>query len=105
MSQGRRLRSPAASRFYERRMVKAAAEAATVCDLAALARRALELAGERQVSIITAESCTAGKLAALLSEAPGAATCLHGSFVTYTKANKTRALGVSKELLESKGAV
>jgi hypothetical protein len=30
----------------------------------------------------------------LLSEAPGAGEGLHGSFVTYTKANKTRALGL-----------
>src|ERR1700760_4058356 len=74
-------------------------------DLLALARRGLELAGEKNVSIITAESCTAGKLSALLSEAPGAAERLHGSFVTYTKANKTRALGVPVQLLAEKGAV
>jgi nicotinamide-nucleotide amidase len=74
-------------------------------DLVDLARRALALAGEKNVSIVTAESCTAGKLSALLSEAPGAAERLHGSFVTYTKANKTRALGVPARLLEDKGAV
>jgi len=55
---------------------------------------------------VTAESCTAGKLAAaLLSEAPGAAERLHGSFVTYTKANKTKSLGVSAALLQRRGAV
>lgn len=74
-------------------------------DLPALARRALERASEKNLSIVTAESCTAGKLAALLSEAPGAAQRLHGSFVTYTKANKTRALGVAATLLRDKGAV
>jgi nicotinamide-nucleotide amidase len=68
-------------------------------DLARLARRVLELADEKNLSIVTAESCTAGKLSTLLSEAPGAAERLHGSFVTYTKANKTRALGVSASLL------
>jgi hypothetical protein len=41
-------------------------------DLPALARRALQLADEKDLSLITAESCTAGKLSALLSEAPGA---------------------------------
>jgi nicotinamide-nucleotide amidase len=71
-------------------------------DLSSLARRALALAGEKGLSIVTAESCTAGKLAALLSEAPDR---LHGSFVTYTKENKTRALGVSAGLLAAKGAV
>lgn len=47
-----------------------------------------------RISIVTAESCTSGLLAWLLSEAPGAAQWLHGGFVTYTKQNKTTALGV-----------
>jgi nicotinamide-nucleotide amidase len=74
-------------------------------DLKALACRALALAKDKNITIVTAESCTAGKLAALLSEAPGAAERLHGSFVTYTKANKTRALGIAEALLTDKGAV
>jgi hypothetical protein len=41
----------------------------------------------------------------LLSEAPGAAEHLHGSFVTYTKENKTRALEVPERLLAEQGAV
>jgi nicotinamide-nucleotide amidase len=73
--------------------------------LSRLAERALEVAAQRNESIVTAESCTAGKLAALFSEAPGAAERLHGSFVTYTKANKTKSLGVSADLLQRKGAV
>jgi nicotinamide-nucleotide amidase len=74
-------------------------------DLQELARRVMALACESSLTIVTAESCTAGKLSALLSEAPGAAERLHGSFVTYTKANKTRALGVPAQLLQQKGAV
>ena len=73
-------------------------------NLSRLAERALEVAAQRNASIVTAKSCTAGKLAALLSEAPGAAERLHGSFVTYTKANKTKSLGVSAALLQRKGA-
>src|SRR5439155_8264138 len=57
---------------------------AIMTDLPGLARHALELAAEKRVSIVTAESCTAGKLCALLSEAPGAAVHLQGGFVTYT---------------------
>jgi nicotinamide-nucleotide amidase len=56
------------------------------------------------LSIVTAESCTAGKLSGLLSEAPGAAEHLYGSFVTYTKENKTRALDVPERLLAEQGA-
>src|SRR5262245_66021126 len=70
-----------------------------------LAERVLATARRRNLTIVTAESCTAGKLAALLSEAPGAAERLHGSFVTYTKANKTKSLGVSAALLQRRGAV
>ena len=79
--------------------------ASNATNLSDLAERALEVAAQRNASIVTAESCTAGKLAAVLSEAPGAAERLHGSFVTYTKANKTKSLGVSAALLQRKGAV
>jgi nicotinamide-nucleotide amidase len=74
-------------------------------NLPGLAERALAAAGRRNLTIVTAESCTAGKLSALLSEAPGAGKHLHGSFVTYTKANKVEALGVDAGLLNAKGAV
>jgi len=74
-------------------------------DLPQLARAVVSRAGDKDLSIVTAESCTAGKLCALLAEAPGAATQLHGGFVTYTKAHKNQALGVPARLLEEKGAV
>src|SRR5262245_47929761 len=67
--------------------------------LAAAAKQVLARAGEHGLGIITAESCTSGLLASALSEAPGASKLLHGGFVTYTKANKTAALGVPRELL------
>ena len=73
--------------------------------LAALAKQALEAAKAKNCSIVTAESCTAGKLSGLLAEAPGAGAFLHGGFVSYTKDNKIKALGVSPELLKEKGAV
>jgi nicotinamide-nucleotide amidase len=79
--------------------------ASDAANLSRLAERALEVASRRNASIVTAESCTAGKLAAVLSEAPGAAERLHGSFVTYTKANKAKSLGVSADLLQREGAV
>jgi nicotinamide-nucleotide amidase len=74
-------------------------------DLVQLAKRALAMARERNVTIVTAESCTAGKLSALFSEAPGAAEHLHGGFVSYTKASKIKSLGISAQLLREEGAV
>jgi nicotinamide-nucleotide amidase len=74
----------------------------------AVVRRAHEvmrLLAQREHSVVTAESCTAGLLATVLSQADGASTCLHGGFITYTKAQKTVALGVPADLLESMGSV
>jgi nicotinamide-nucleotide amidase len=74
-------------------------------ELAQSAERLLKLAAARQMTIACAESCTAGLLSQVLCDAPGAASLVHGGFVTYTKAQKVRALGVPTELLRRKGAV
>ena len=55
--------------------------------------------------LVTAESCTAGALAQILSKAPGAGKILQGGFVTCTKDMKTRVLGVSASLLQAKTVV
>src|SRR5689334_2097347 len=70
-----------------------------------LAGKFVTLLKRAGLSVVTAESCTAGLLAKTLSDAPGAAEHLAGGFVTYTKAQKTKALGVSARLLRTKGAV
>src|SRR4051794_26738308 len=56
-------------------------------------------------SLVTAESCTAGLIASALSHCEGASDMLEGGFVTYTKAQKSRALGVSKTRLAKQGSV
>jgi nicotinamide-nucleotide amidase len=73
-----------------------------LCDRAKSILKALKDSG---LSIVTAESCTAGMVAAVLSRADGAGEVLHGGFVTYTKAHKHSALGVSPDLLRDQGAV
>jgi nicotinamide-nucleotide amidase len=72
--------------------------------LADLAKQALAAAKAKNCSIVTAESCTAGKLSGLLAEAPGASVLLHGGFVAYTKDNKSKALGVSAAPAEAEGS-
>jgi nicotinamide-nucleotide amidase len=74
-------------------------------DLERLAAGVLACAIERGLSIVTAESCTAGELAHLLAQGEGASQHFHGGIVTYTKAMKTDALGVSARLLAEKTAV
>jgi nicotinamide-nucleotide amidase len=62
-------------------------------------------AEQKGLCIVTAESCTAGALATLLADAPGAGTCLHGGLVTYAKACKTALLGIPPALIERHTAV
>jgi nicotinamide-nucleotide amidase len=57
------------------------------------------------LSLVTAESCTAGAVARVLSEVPGAGSHLQGGFVTYSREMKTEALGVPAQLLKQKTAV
>ena len=69
------------------------------------AQQALDALKAAEVTIVTAESCTAGSIAALLAQAEGASDILHGGFITYTKEHKSKALGVSERLLKEQGAV
>jgi nicotinamide-nucleotide amidase len=73
--------------------------------LEALAARLLKRLTERRLTLVTAESCTAGRLAALLSSVPGAGQCFEGGFVTYSQDAKARMLGVATDLLKRKTAV
>jgi len=65
----------------------------------------LRLAQHKNLTLVTAESCTAGLVAAVLSTAPGASETLHGGYITYTEANKTAMLDVPSALMEKCGAV
>ena len=57
------------------------------------------------LTVVTAESCTGGLVAACLSHGKDASTCFHGGFVVYTKTQKSDALGVDSTLLREQGAV
>jgi len=57
------------------------------------------------MKVVTAESCTGGLLAAVLTEIAGSSEVLERGFVTYSNAAKEQELGVSGELLARHGAV
>jgi nicotinamide-nucleotide amidase len=60
---------------------------------------------DRELVVATAESCTGGMLAALLTDIEG---CGHGfdrGFVTYSKEAKRDLLGIDEQLLERNEAV
>lgn len=57
------------------------------------------------VTISTAESCTGGMLAELLTRTPGASKVYRGSIVAYNEDIKQEMLGVPAEVLQEHGAV
>jgi nicotinamide-nucleotide amidase len=78
-------------------MFPAALTAAATALLAALRARGIKLA--------TAESCTGGLIAALLTEIPGSSDVVERGFVTYSNEAKTQMLGVPADLIARHGAV
>jgi nicotinamide-nucleotide amidase len=74
-------------------------------DLSDLANALFRHAKRTGTTIVAAESCTAGLMSQILSDAEGTAEYFHGGFVTYTKEHKTCALGVPASLLRDRGAV
>ena len=55
--------------------------------------------------IATAESCTGGLIAGLLTEVPGSSDVVERGFVTYSNEAKSEAIGVPMSLIDTHGAV
>jgi nicotinamide-nucleotide amidase len=70
-----------------------------------LAQKVLALLRERGASLTTAESCTGGLIASMLTRVPGSSDGFHAGFVTYSNAIKQSVLGVSPDTLALHGAV
>lgn len=60
---------------------------------------------QRGLLLATAESCTGGNIARLITALPGSSSMFEGSAVTYSNAVKQALLGVKAETLETYGAV
>jgi nicotinamide-nucleotide amidase len=59
----------------------------------------------RNQSVATAESLTAGLLAATLAGVPGASQVLRGGLITYTEQTKVALAGVAPQILDEVGPV
>jgi nicotinamide-nucleotide amidase len=59
----------------------------------------------RGFKIATAESCTGGLVASLLTELPGSSNWFERGFVTYSNLAKQEMLGINPKLIQSHGAV
>ncbi|SON55860.1 Nicotinamide-nucleotide amidohydrolase PncC [Hartmannibacter diazotrophicus] len=69
------------------------------------ASRVLELARRQGLMIATAESCTGGLIAGMLTEIAGSSDVVERGFVTYSNLAKQEMLGVPASLIERVGAV
>jgi len=74
-------------------------------ELLKLAETVLTQARERGLKIATAESCTGGLVAGVLTEIPGSSDVLEQGWVTYSNDAKRRELGVPDDTLRVFGAV
>jgi nicotinamide-nucleotide amidase len=74
-------------------------------ELVEAARRAIEANRAAGRRIAVAESCTAGLVAAALTEIPGSSDVFEQGFVTYSNEAKVSMIGVSLEMIETFGAV
>ena len=63
------------------------------------------LLNDNNLTVATAESCTGGKIASLITSVPGSSGWFRGSVVAYDNSIKTGVLGVSKDTLSLCGAV
>jgi nicotinamide-nucleotide amidase len=69
------------------------------------AERLMHRLCDRELTVATAESCTGGMLAALLTDIEGAGHGFERGFVTYTKDAKAELLGIERDVLDRNEAV
>ena len=74
-------------------------------DLVARATELLQVCREAGLKIVTAESCTGGLIAALLTEIPGSSDVVERGFITYSNEAKAEMIGVPMAMIEMHGAV
>jgi nicotinamide-nucleotide amidase len=70
-----------------------------------LAEAVLSEARARTLRIVTAESCTGGLVAGVLTEIPGSSDVLQQGWVTYSNESKIEELGVPEDTIRMFGAV
>ena len=74
-------------------------------ELVAEAADLLAVCNRHALLLATAESCTGGLLAAVLTEVPGCSSMFERGFITYSNEAKEQMLGVPAGLIAQHGAV
>ena len=80
-------------------------EAALPDHLDQQAERLMRRVCDLELTLATAESCTGGMLAALLTDIEGASHGFERGFVTYTEQSKAELLGIDRDVLKKNEAV
>lgn len=70
-----------------------------------MVKKVLSYCLSKNLTLSTAESCTAGMIAAAIGDMPGVSAIFSEGFVTYSNEAKEKNLGVPHEILTSHGAV
>lgn len=70
-----------------------------------LEKALLDIMDEKKLTLSTAESCTGGYIAQLITQHPGCSSVFAGGAVTYSNALKVSVLGVKQQTLDVYGAV
>src|SRR5690606_6989027 len=104
-SGGRIARSEQPGRSSDQLRMAETLDAALPDDVEGRADSVPELAHDGQLALATAESCTGGRLAALLTDVQGRGLVFERGFVVYSEDAKCDLLGIAREKVESCGAV
>ncbi len=89
----------------ERRFVEPIAEYLYATEETPIEEVVLDLCRERGLTLVAAESCTGGLVAARLTSVPGSSAVFLGAIVAYANEVKEAELGVPPEVLATHGAV
>ena len=69
------------------------------------AERLITLLTQAGKTIVTAESCTGGRIGAAITDVPGSSSAFYGGFITYANSAKSRMIHVQPRLIRDYGAV
>lgn len=70
-----------------------------------LEQNVIRMLEEKGMTVTTAESCTGGKIAARITDVPGASKVFKEGYVTYANDAKEKLLGVSEKTIQQYGVV
>jgi len=77
----------------------------TLKDIFALSADIIKIAGDRNLTIGTAESCTGGLIGAAITSISGSSTVFKGGIISYANSVKINQLHVPEDRLKTHGAV